>query len=150
MDLIISGVNMISFKKLRELFFKTSLVVLLTMISIFSFASANSWALEISLVNKPSTYLAVNQVEKFTNDIKDKAQDATDNISEAFDKIKGEPKDKNQIAKDSKEFKAKTLEGINNGIENPKYQPSGKTKQAKKESVESKKNMKAGASEAFK
>ncbi len=143
---------MISFKKLREFFFKISLVVLVTMISIFSFASANSWATtsEVLLINKPSSYLAMNKVEEMTNDLKDKAEDATNNISEAFDKIKGEPKDKNEIAKDAKEFKAKTLEGINNGIENPNYQPSGKTKQAKKESVERKKNMKAGASEAFK
>lgn len=143
---------MISFKQFRSLFLKTSLVVLLTTATTFNLVSANSWAATstTSFISQPQTHIAMNKAEEITNDIKGKAQEAAGNISEAIDNIKGEPKEKNKIVAQAKKFNAKTLEGINNSIENPEYQPSGKTKQAEKEATEGTKEIKAEAVEAFK
>ena len=59
------------------------------------------------------------------------------------------PEAKNAKAKKATEFKAQTLEGMNNSIVSPDYQPGGKTKQAGKQDSEATADIKAEAREAM-
>ncbi|NCO77609.1 MAG: hypothetical protein GW795_08430 [Cyanobacteria bacterium] len=142
---------MISFTKLRNLFFKTSLVILLATATTFSFASEYSWAKTLTpLVSQPQTYIAMNKVEEIRKDIKGKMGETVSNVSNTFDNITDDLKNKDEILEQGKELQAETLEGMNNSIQNPDYQPSGKTKQAEKEAIKGKKEIMSEARDALK
>jgi hypothetical protein len=117
---------MISFKQFRRFLINTSLVVMLASIITFGLGATDSWATNslTQISPQPLAEISMNGAEKMVKNLEEKAQ-------EAMGKFKGSPKA--EAEENAKEFKAKTLEGIDKSIENPDYQPGGKTKQTEKE-----------------
>lgn len=123
---------MISFQQLRQLFLKISLVCLLSIITTFGFINESSLAspLLISSINPLS-----NQIAWGNKKVKEEDKNIED-------------KTESQI-EESEKFNAQTKDGISNAIQNPDYQPSGKTKQAEKEDRQGTKDIKAEANDAM-
>jgi uncharacterized protein YjbJ (UPF0337 family) len=135
--------NMISLQQLRRFFLGMSLAVILATATAFGFGSANSWAATslTQLGSQPQTQiLAMNRAETITKDIKGKAQ-------EVMDKMSGDPKDRSMVK--GKQLESKTRTATDVSIDNPSYQPGGKTKEAEKQSRESSKGIKAEVNEAL-
>jgi hypothetical protein len=57
---------------------------------------------------------------------------------------------KTQAAEKTKQLEAKTGKAINNSIENPKYQPGGQTKQAEKQTRETREGIQSQVQDTFK
>ncbi len=134
---------MISFQRLRSFFLGMSLSILLATATAFSFCSANSWATTsiIQISSQPQTQiLAMNRAETITKDIKGKAQ-------EVMDKMSSDPKDRSMVQ--GKRLETKTRTATDVSIDNPGYQPGGKTKEAEKQSRDSSKGIKAEVNEAL-
>jgi hypothetical protein len=133
---------MISFKQFRRFLINTSLVVMLASIITFGFGTTDSLATNLLAQTSPQPLaeISMNGAEKMVKNIEEKAQ-------EAMGKFQGSPKA--EAEENAKEFKAKTLEGIDNSIENPDYQPGGKTKQAEKEDSKTTSDIKDEARKAM-
>lgn len=133
---------MISFKQFRRFLISTSLVVMLASIITFGFGAKDSLATNsLTLISpQPLAEISLNGAEKMVKNIEEKAQ-------EAMGKFKGSPKA--EAEENAQEFKAKTLEGIDKSIENPDYQPGGKTKQAEKEDSKATSDIKDQARKAM-
>jgi hypothetical protein len=126
---------MISLQPFRRFFLTISLSLLLVSSLFFSLRTENSWA-----------------ATSFTQSISQpQLQIATMSQAEIMGKNKqgNSPEAKNAKAKKATEFKAQTLEGMNNSIVSPDYQPGGKTKQAGKQDSEATADIKAEAREAM-
>lgn len=129
---------MILFPKIRGFLVNISLVVLLTTTIAFSFSSASWAAISVAkLTNQAHGSIAAVDLPET---IKDKAQEVMGNLTGDSET----PADKQ-----ASEFKAKTLEGINNGIKNPNYQPGGRTKQATKIDREATTDLKSEVRDNF-
>lgn len=124
---------MISLQPFRRFFLTISLSLLLVSSLFLSLGTENSWA-------ATSFMQSINQ-----------PQIATMSQAEIMGKNKqgNSPEAKNAKAKKATEFKAQTLEGMNNSIVSPDYQPGGKTKQAGKQDSEATADIKAEAREAM-
>lgn len=124
---------MISLQPFRRFFLTISLSLLLVSSIFLSLGTENSWA-----------------ATSFTQSIS-QPQIATMSQAEIMGKNKqgNSPEAKNAKAKKATEFKAQTLEGMNNSIVSPDYQPGGKTKQAGKQDSEATADIKAEAREAM-
>jgi len=124
---------MISLQPFRRFFLTISLSLLLVSSLFLSLGTENSWA-----------------ATSFTQSIS-QPQIATMSQAEIMGKNKqgNSPEAKNAKAKKATEFKAQTLEGMNNSIVSPDYQPGGKTKQAGKQDSEATADIKAEAREAM-
>jgi hypothetical protein len=125
--------KMISLQPFRRFFLTISLSLLLVSSIFLSLGTENSWA-----------------ATSFTQSI-NQPQIATMSQAEIMGKNKqgNSPEAKNAKAKKATEFKAQTLEGMNNSIVSPDYQPGGKTKQAGKQDSEATADIKAEAREAM-
>jgi hypothetical protein len=127
--------KMISLQPFRRFFLTISLSLLLVSSIFLSLGTENSWA-----------------ATSFTQSISQpQLQIATMSQAEIMGKNKqgNSPEAKNAKAKKATEFKAQTLEGMNNSIVSPDYQPGGKTKQAGKQDSEATADIKAEAREAM-
>lgn len=124
---------MISLQPFRRFFLVIGLNLLLATSIFLSLGTENSWA-----------------ATSFTQSIS-QPQIATMSQAEIMGKNKqgNSPEAKNAKAKKATEFKAQTLEGMNNSIVSPDYQPGGKTKQAGKQDSEATADIKAEAREAM-
>lgn len=108
---------MVSLQQLRRFFLNISLsVILVTFISL-GFGTASSWAAISSTdsISQPQIPIATMKQEDKINEVKGK-------IKEKIGTITGDSK--KQAAGKAMQFKAKTLEGLNNSIENPNYKPN--------------------------
>jgi len=133
---------MISFQQMRRFFVTMSFAVMLTIA--FDFGSSDGLAatLPIQLIGTPLTQIAtMNRVETAMKNLGNKVQAETGNAT-------GDSKA--QVAKKAKQFDATTQERIGNSIENPDYQPGGKTKQAEMQDREVTDDLKAQVHDNFK
>lgn len=80
---------------------------------------------------------ALDQAKMMTKNVEGKVQ-------AVIDKMTGDPKTQAQ------ELAGETQDAIKNSIENPAYQPSGKTKKAEKKTNEAIKGIESEARDAFK
>lgn len=112
---------MISPQQLRRFFLAISLAVMLSVFD-FGFGFTNSWAATslTQAISQPQTQIAtMKQVDTIKN-AEGKAQQVFGNMTGNL---------KNQSDGKDKQFKANTLEGINNSIENPNYKPNSENKE---------------------
>jgi uncharacterized protein YjbJ (UPF0337 family) len=134
---------MISFQQIRKFCLIMVLTIMLAVTIAFDFGTANSWAATslTAKIGQPQSHIAtMNPVEEFAENVKGKVQGAIDNMT-------GDSQD--QTIEEPNQFKAQTLEGMDNSIQNANYQPSGKTKQAKKEDREAIKEIETGVRDTF-
>lgn len=129
---------MISLKQIRHFFMTVVLTIMLAITVAFDFGVSGSWAANSSpqIISQPPTQIATTK----------NAESKTKN---PFNIMSGSGDSQAQSAAKTEQFKAKTLEGINNSIDNPNYQPGGKTKGAEKQDSEANKDIKAEAMEAM-
>ncbi len=127
---------MISLQPIRKFFHTMILTIMLAITIAFDFGIANSWA----ATTAPAHMATMNRVEAFTKNVEGKVQEAIGNIT-------GEPQE--QTIEEPNQFKAETLEGMDNSIQNPNYKPSEKTKQAQKEDREAIKDIESGVRDTF-
>jgi len=134
---------MILFHQVRKILLNVGLVLFISIAIVFSFASGESWAATsfTQRHDQPHTQIAtIDQAKVIIKNAEGKAQEALGNMT-------GDRQ--TQAAGKAKQFEAETLEGINNSIENPYYQPGGQTKQAEREDRESTEDMEAKVHEDF-
>lgn len=134
---------MISFQQIRSFFVTVSLSVLLATTMAFGLGMTDSLAANspTKLVSQPQTQIAtVNKSEP--KNLGEKVQEVIDNMTG-----NSQAETKTEAPLSDKKLKAKTQEALNNSIENPDYQPSGKTDQAKDEDQQLSEDMKDQASE---
>jgi uncharacterized protein YjbJ (UPF0337 family) len=131
--------KMISLQQLRR-FFLT--IISSVMLAVIAFASADSLtAISFTqLISQPQTQIATMHQADVIKNTEGKAQEAVGDMTGNL---------KTQAAGKAKQFKAKTLEQINNSIENPNYKPGGKTKQAEREDRRATEDIEAKARENF-
>ncbi|MFN5754128.1 MAG: hypothetical protein ACK47G_17080 [Pseudanabaena sp.] len=108
---------MVSLQQLRRFFLNISLSVILVTFIYLGFGTASSWAAISSTdsISQPQIPIATMKQEDKINEVKGK-------IKEKIGNITGDSK--KQAAGKAMQFKAKTLEGLNNSIENPNYKPN--------------------------
>jgi len=134
---------MLLLRQVHKTLLTIGLALFLSVITAFSFASGESWATTSfrQSNSQPHTQVAaMDQVQAMTKNVEGKMQ-------EAIDAMTGDPKA--QTGEAAKKLEAKTRKGLDNSIENPKYQPDGKTQQMKKQTNEATKGIKAEARKAF-
>ncbi len=108
---------MLLLQQLRRFLFNISLSAMLVTFISMGFGTASSWA-DISspaFINQPQIPIATMKQEDKINEVKGK-------IKEKIGNITGDSK--KQAASKAMQFKAKTLDGLNNSIENPNYKPN--------------------------
>lgn len=129
---------MMSFKQIRNFFLTMILTVMLAITIAFDFGVSESWATNpFPQIGSPSPIqIAANK-------------NAESKTQKPFGIMSGSGDSQAQSAAKTEQFKAKTLEGMNNSIDNPNYQPGGKTKGAEKQDSEANKEIKAEAMEAM-
>jgi len=133
---------MVSLQQLRRFFLNVSLsVILVTFISL-GFGTASSWAgisstVSISQLQSP---IATMKQEDKINEMKGKVKETIGNMT-------GDSK--KQADGKAMQFKAKTLEAINNSIENPNYQPNPKNSQIEDQARELTKGVESQIRETF-
>ncbi|TVQ46099.1 MAG: hypothetical protein EA365_06345 [Gloeocapsa sp. DLM2.Bin57] len=111
-------------QKFRRFFLTISLSILLITVTAFSFGTMDSWA-----ANLPTQLAARNPAEIMTKD------------NESNSKMVQE--------EEANRFKSESLEGMNESILNPNYQPNGKTKQSAGEDRQNLKDIKTQASDSM-
>lgn len=134
---------MISFQQIRRFFVTIILTIMLTTAMAFGLASEETWAVTspAQAISQPPTQIA------FWFQAKENIQNAEGKAEEAIGDITSNAKV--QAEGNAKQFKAKTLEGMNNSIVNPNYQPGGKTKKVESQIREANQDIKAQARDAF-
>lgn len=113
---------MILLNQVRKILINVGLVLFISTAIVFSFASGESWAATSFTqgIDQPHTQIAtIDGVKLMIKSAEGKAQAAGDRQTQAAGK--------------AKQFKAETLEAIDNSIENPNYKPGGRSNQAKME-----------------
>ncbi len=134
---------MILLRQVRKVLLTIGLVLFISTVTAFSFASGEGWAATSSTqgIDQLHTQVAtMDQAKVMTKNVEGKAQEAIGNVT-------GDPK--NQVAGKAKQLEAKTRKAINDSIENPNYKPGGKTKQAERQGREATEDIKAEARKAF-
>lgn len=124
---------MISLKPFRRFFLTIGLSLVLVTSIVLSLGTENVWA-------ATSFKQSISQPQ---------LQIATMSQAEIMGKQGNSPEAKEAKAKKATEFKAQTIEGMNNSIVSPDYQPGGKTKEAGKQDSEATADIKAEAREAM-
>lgn len=104
-------------KQIRSLFVSISLAVFLSAIMVFGTESSLATIAFTPIVSQ-AHYIATASQDNAAKNIEGKAQ-------EALGKLTGNRQ--TESAGKEKQFKAKTLEGLNNSLVNPNYKPSGKS-----------------------
>lgn len=134
---------MISWQQLRNFVLSASLMIILATALALGFASEETWAVtsRASVIHQPPTQIA------FWFQAKENIKNAEGKAEEAIGDITGNAKVK--AGGKATQFKAKTLEGMNNSIVNSNYQPSGKTKKVEGKIREATQDIKAEARDAF-
>jgi hypothetical protein len=129
---------MISPEQIRRFFLSIILTVMLAITIAFDSGVSESWAAKpFPQISSPSP------IQIATN------KNAESKTQKPFGVMSGSGDSQAQSAAKTEQFKAKTLEGMNNSIDNPNYQPGGKTKGAEKQDREANKEIKAEAMEAM-
>jgi uncharacterized protein YjbJ (UPF0337 family) len=106
---------MSSLKQIRSLFVSISLVVFLSTIMVVGTGSGLN-AIAFTPIVSQTQYIATASQDNAAKNIEGKAQ-------EALGKLTGNQQI--ESAGKEKQFKAKTMEGMNNSFVNPNYKPSG-------------------------
>ena len=134
---------MISWQKFCNFILTASMTIMLATAMAFGLASEETWAVTslVSVIRQPPTQIA------FWFQAKENIQNAEGKTEEAIGDITSDAKV--QAEGKAKQFKAKTLEGMNNSIVNSNYKPDGKTKQVESQIREATQDIKAEAREAF-
>ncbi|WP_190315969.1 CsbD family protein [Pseudanabaena sp. UWO310] len=104
-------------KQIRSLFVSIGLAVFISGIMILGTGSGLA-AIAFDPIVSQTRYIATTSQDNSVQNIKGKAQ-------EVLGKLTGNQK--TESAGKEKQFKAKTLEGINNSLVNPNYKPSGES-----------------------
>lgn len=104
-------------KQVRSLFVNISLAIFLSTIMVIGTGASLAAIAFTPIVSQPQ-YIATASEKNIAKDIEGKAQ-------EALGKLTGNLQ--TESAGKEKQFKAKTLEGMNNSFVNPNYKPSGET-----------------------
>jgi uncharacterized protein YjbJ (UPF0337 family) len=104
-------------KQIRSLFVSISLSLFLLTIMVVGTGNSLAAIAFTPIVNE-SQYIATTSQENTAKNIEGKAQ-------EALGKLTGNQQ--TESAGKAKQFKAKTLEGMNNSFINPNYKPSGES-----------------------
>jgi len=102
-------------KQIRSLFISISLALFLSTIMVVGTGDSMA-AIAFTPIFSQSQYIATTSQENTAKNIEGKAQ-------EALGKMTGNRQ--TESAGKEKQFKAKTLEGMNNSFVNPNYKPSG-------------------------
>ena len=108
---------MISLQQLRRFLLNISLSAMLVTFISLGFGTASSWA-DISspaVISQSQTSVATMKQEDTINELKGKVKETIGNIT-------GDAK--KQADGKAMQFKAKTLDGLNNSIQNPNYKPN--------------------------
>ncbi|WP_008309625.1 CsbD family protein [Leptolyngbya sp. PCC 6406] len=111
---------MIFSHQIRKILMTVGLVVILSTVITFGFASGKSWAnpLLTSSISQPHALVATtNQAKVAAKKMEGKAQERIGNMTGDL---------KTQAAGKAKQFEANTQEAIIESIDNPNYQPNGK------------------------
>jgi hypothetical protein len=134
---------MISWQQLRNFVLTASLAIMLATSMAFGVVSQEAWATTslASVNSQQPTQIA------FWFQAKENLQNAEGKTEEAIGDITSNTKV--QAEGKAKQFKAKTLEGMNNSIVNPNYQPSGNTQKVESQIREATQDIKAEARDAF-
>lgn len=134
---------MISLQQIRRFFVTIILTIMLTTAMAFGLASEETWAVTFPAlaISQPPTQIA------FWFQAKENIKNAEGKAEEAIGDITNNAK--LQSEGNAKQFKAKTLEGMNNSIVNPNYQPGGQTKKVESKIREATQDIKAEARDAF-
>jgi hypothetical protein len=129
---------MISLKQIRNFLLTMVLTIMLAITIAFDFGVSESWATNPSprIISPSPLQIAANK-------------NAESKTKKPFGIMSGSGDSQAQSAAKTEQVKAKTLEGMNNSIENPNYQPGGKTKGAEKQDSTANKEIKAEAMEAM-
>lgn len=106
-----------SLKQIRSLFISISLSVFLAAIMVVGTGIGENAIASPPIVSQ-TQYIATSSQDNAAKNIEGKAQ-------EALGKMTGNQQ--TESAGKAKQFKAKTLEGMNNSFVNPNYKPSGET-----------------------
>jgi hypothetical protein len=117
-----------------------SIAVLLATVMAFGFGSGDSWAATSgtqSLYQVHPQIVTINPTSATAKSIVAKTEEGNDNMKQ------------DRKTKATKQFATDTVKGLNNSIENPKYQPGGKTNQAEKEDHDNTEEMKTEADSFF-
>jgi uncharacterized protein YjbJ (UPF0337 family) len=104
-------------KQIRSLFINISLAVFLSTIMVVGTGSGLT-AIAFTPIVRQTQYIATTSQDNTAKNIEGKAQ-------EALGKLTGNQQ--TESAGKEKQFKAKTLEGMNNSFVNPNYKPSGES-----------------------
>ena len=134
---------MISLQQFRRFFFTIILTIMLTTAMAFGLASEETWAVTsptLAISQSPTQIASWFQAKENIQNAEGKTEEAIGDITSDA-KVQAEGK--------AKQFKAKTLEGMNNSIVNPNYKPDGKTKKVESQIREATQDIKAEAREAF-
>jgi uncharacterized protein YjbJ (UPF0337 family) len=126
-------------KQIRSFLVSISLAVFLSTIMVVGIGTGN--AIAFTPIVSQTQYIATSSQDNAAKNIEGQAQ-------EAFGKLTG-----NQQAESAgkeKQFKAKTLDGMNNSFVNPNYKPSGETDPTENLARESTEDVENQISDTFK
>jgi len=134
---------MVLLQQFRRFFASVSLSIMLATVIAFSLGTEAAWT-AIPLTEVVSQSQAQISTMKQDNPI----NNAKEQVKETIGNMTGDSK--KQSDGKAMQFKAKTLEGINNSIEAPNYKPSGQNNQTEDLAHEATKDVKAQVRETFK
>jgi uncharacterized protein YjbJ (UPF0337 family) len=117
---------MILLQRFRDFFLTIGLAVMLAVVIAFGFGSANSWAATLltQAISQPPQMATMNRAKAMAKNLEGKAQEEIGDLT-------GDRQ--TQVAGQAKQWEGKTQKAIDYSIENPGYQPGGKTKQAERQ-----------------
>jgi uncharacterized protein YjbJ (UPF0337 family) len=135
--------QMFSIQQFRSFFGNLGLSIALITVLFLGFGSEASWATISSTqhISQPQSSIATMKQDDDINNAKGKVQEAIGNITGDREK---------QAEGKAMQFKAKTLEGFNNSIQNPNYNPQGQKTQTETQSLDATERVENQVRDTFK
>ncbi|MEI6331319.1 MAG: CsbD family protein [Pseudanabaena sp. ELA645] len=139
---------MFSIQQFRSFFGNLGLSIALITVLFLGFGSEASWATSSSTqrISQPESSIATTKIATMKQD--DDINNAKGKVKEAIGNMTGDRE--KQAEGKAMQFKAKTLDGLNNSIQNPNYNPKGQKTQTETQSLDATERVENQVRDTFK
>jgi|GEM_PF-2262301 len=139
---------MVSIQQFSRFFCSFSLSISLVTVLFLGFGSEASWATMPSpqRISQPLSSIATTKIATMKQD--DDINNAKGKVQEAIGNMTGDRE--KQAEGKAMQFKAKTLDGLNNSIQNPNYNPQGQKTQTETQALDATEKVENQVRDTFK
>ena len=139
---------MFSIQQFRSFLGNLSLSIALITVLFLGFGAEASWATisPTQSISDPQSSIATTKIATMKQD--DDINNAKGKVKEAIGNMTGDRE--KQAEGKAMQFKAKTLEGFNNSIQNPNYNPQGQKTQTETQSLDATERVENQVRDTFK